>query len=395
MALISRRRFLGAAGVSAAATLALSGYATAYEAGYALDLTQYTPHPPQWPADLPLKIAVIADIHACYPWMSEARIGEIVDLANAEKPDLIVLLGDFVCTHRYVSGYVPPGAWADELARLEAPLGVYAILGNHDWWFAAIPTDPPDNSRSIRRALAQARVPVLENQSSRLASAAARSGWSASAISSPSGGVRPSRRRRRSAGGATRTRRRRAGDPPRPRAFRLSSHARPRRADALRPHARRPGQFSDYRAAAGAHPRLQHGLYLRPIFARRSAIDRLGGLRHVLRADPFLEAAGSRGRQSRGRAADGLSRLLASHHHDVRADMDAVEEIDDVEVAHADAARRNAHDRSRTARWCRGCDRACRGCPDRDRARARRADCPRRRRAVRGRYRRGIPASAP
>jgi predicted MPP superfamily phosphohydrolase len=168
MALISRRRFLGAAGVTAAATLALGGYATAYESGLALDLTRYAPDPPDWPADLPLRIAVIADIHACDPWMGEARIADIVAMANAEKPDLVVLLGDFVCTHRYVTGYVAPGAWAAELARLEAPLGVYAILGNHDWWFAAIPTDPPDNSLSIRRALAQARIPVLENQSLRL-----------------------------------------------------------------------------------------------------------------------------------------------------------------------------------------------------------------------------------
>ncbi len=52
--------------------------------------------------------------------------------------------------------------------ELEAPLGVYAILGNHDWWFAAIPTEPADNSRSVRRALAEAGVPLLENQSVRL-----------------------------------------------------------------------------------------------------------------------------------------------------------------------------------------------------------------------------------
>jgi predicted MPP superfamily phosphohydrolase len=97
--------------------------------------------------------------------MSEERVGQIVDLANAQKPDLTVLLGDFVCTHQFVSGYVPPGAWAEELARLEAPLGVYSILGNHDWWSAAIPTDPPDNSLSVRRALDAAGIPVLENQS--------------------------------------------------------------------------------------------------------------------------------------------------------------------------------------------------------------------------------------
>jgi uncharacterized protein len=167
--LLTRRRLLTGLG-ALAATSGFAGYATAFEAGSALALTSYSLTPPGWPADLPLRIAVIADIHACYPWMSEQRIGDIVDLANAQAPDLVVLLGDFVCTHRFVTGYVPPGAWAEQLARLTAPLGVYSILGNHDWWSAAVPTDPPDGSRSIRRALAAARIPVLENQSVRLAS---------------------------------------------------------------------------------------------------------------------------------------------------------------------------------------------------------------------------------
>jgi len=168
MALITRRGFVAGAGLAIAATASFGGYATAYEAGNALTLTSYAPRLRGWPDDLELSVAVIADIHACYPWMSDERVGEIVDLANAQKPDLIVLLGDYVCTHRFVSGYVPPGAWAEQLARLEAPLGVYAILGNHDWWAAAIPTDPPDSSRSVRKALAAAGVPVLENESVRL-----------------------------------------------------------------------------------------------------------------------------------------------------------------------------------------------------------------------------------
>jgi uncharacterized protein len=165
---VTRRRLLVGAGVGVAATLSFSGYAIAYETGSALTLTEYAPRLNGWPDDLELRIAVIADIHACYPWMSEQRIGKIVDLANAQRPDLTVLLGDFVGTHPFVSGYVPPGAWAEQLARLEAPLGVYSVLGNHDWWFAALPTEPPDNSLSVRRALAAAGVPVLENQSLRL-----------------------------------------------------------------------------------------------------------------------------------------------------------------------------------------------------------------------------------
>src|SRR5271156_4510452 len=164
---LTRRRFLAGAGLGAA-TLSLSGYATAYETGSAPPLANYAPRLANWPDDLELKIAVIADIHACYPWMSDERVGDIVDLANAQKPDLTVLLGDYVCTHPFVSGYVPPGAWAEQLARLEAPLGVYAILGNHDWWSAAIPSDPPDGSRSVRQALAASGVPLLENQSVRL-----------------------------------------------------------------------------------------------------------------------------------------------------------------------------------------------------------------------------------
>jgi predicted MPP superfamily phosphohydrolase len=168
MAHLTRRRFLAGAGAATAAA-AFSGYATAYEAANALALTAYAPRLAAWPESLELTIAVIADIHACYPWMSEERVGEIVDLANAQRPDLTVLLGDFVCTHAFVTGYVPPGAWAEQLARLEAPLGVYSILGNHDWWSAAIPTDPPDNSLSVRRALEAVDIPVLENQSLRLA----------------------------------------------------------------------------------------------------------------------------------------------------------------------------------------------------------------------------------
>ena len=169
MSIIDRRRFLTGAGVLAAGSVGLSGYASAYEAGYRLDLTSYKVSPPNWPANLKLKIAVIADIHACEPWMSAERIAGIVDLANAQKPDIAVLLGDFVCTHRFVTGYVAPGAWAEQLARLEAPLGVHAILGNHDWWSAAIPTNPPDNAQSVRKALAGAKIPLLENRAVQLA----------------------------------------------------------------------------------------------------------------------------------------------------------------------------------------------------------------------------------
>ena len=49
---------------------------------------------------------------------------------------------------------MPDAAWAEELARLKAPLGVYAILGNHDWWF---------DIDGVRNALAHVHIPVMQN----------------------------------------------------------------------------------------------------------------------------------------------------------------------------------------------------------------------------------------
>jgi uncharacterized protein len=163
MLMVNRRHFLTGAGALAAGVGGLGAYASAYEAGARLDLTSYDVSSPVWPADITLKIAIIADVHACEPWMPVERIASIVDLANSQKPDLTVLLGDFAGRQHFVTRYVAPGAWAEQLARLEAPLGTYAILGNHDWWSAALPTDPPDDARSIRKTLADAGIPLLEN----------------------------------------------------------------------------------------------------------------------------------------------------------------------------------------------------------------------------------------
>jgi predicted MPP superfamily phosphohydrolase len=91
--------------------------------------------------------------------MGLARVRQVIDLANAQNADLIVLLGDFVATHRFVTEVVPHAAWSAELARLRAPLGVYTILGNHDWWHG-LP--------GVRGALAAAGIPVLENDAVKL-----------------------------------------------------------------------------------------------------------------------------------------------------------------------------------------------------------------------------------
>jgi uncharacterized protein len=128
-------------------------YAAA-EAAHDLIVTRYRPVPAAWPDGRRLSITVVADLHAGGPNMGIARVAQVVDGANALGSDLIVVLGDFFATHRFVTERVPPAAWAAELARLKAPLGVYAILGNHDWWYGV---------EGVRAALAKVRIPLMEN----------------------------------------------------------------------------------------------------------------------------------------------------------------------------------------------------------------------------------------
>lgn len=133
-----------------------------------LRVARYDISPKQWPADFPLRIAAIADLHACDPWMSLDRIQAIVDRTNRLNADVVVMLGDYVAGHRHVSRFIPAAEWAAVLGGLKAPLGVHAILGNHDWWEDdAIQRDGEGHTRS-RRALEAAGIPVYENDAKRL-----------------------------------------------------------------------------------------------------------------------------------------------------------------------------------------------------------------------------------
>lgn len=160
--MVNRRNFLrtviglGGAGVSGGA------YAVGIEAGLRLSVVRRTVRHPTWPADAaPLTIALLTDIHAVRPWMTPERIAGIVARTNALAADLVLLGGDYVAAMapRWHSGIVPVAEWAAPLAALAAPLGVHAVLGNHDWW-----TDAP----AVRAGLEDVGIPVLENDVRRL-----------------------------------------------------------------------------------------------------------------------------------------------------------------------------------------------------------------------------------
>jgi predicted MPP superfamily phosphohydrolase len=150
---ITRRRVItGAAGlVGLSATTAV--YAGAIEPE-GLVVTRYAPALPGWPAGRKLSITVIADLHAGGPNMQIEHVRRIVDRASALKSDIVLLLGDFIASYRFAYTKVSDPVWAAELARLAAPLGIWAVLGNHDWWH---------DLKGVRAALAGVQIPVLEN----------------------------------------------------------------------------------------------------------------------------------------------------------------------------------------------------------------------------------------
>jgi len=165
---MNRRHFLRVFGIGALASAVLGTYAVAIEPLYRLRITRHALTPPRWPPGLRLRVAVLADIHACEPWMPRDRIARIVAATNALTPDITLLLGDYVSGMRLATRHPEPAEWAGALAGLQAPLGVHAVLGNHDWWEDARVQARGHGPTAAGQALQAAGIPVLENRAVRL-----------------------------------------------------------------------------------------------------------------------------------------------------------------------------------------------------------------------------------
>jgi uncharacterized protein len=108
---------------------------------------------PKWPQGrAPLRIVALGDLHVGSPFIDLARLEEIVARANALRPDVIVLLGDYIADG-LGSVRVDFAQTARRLGALRAPQGVFAVLGNHDWW---------DDGERITNLLQGAGITVLE-----------------------------------------------------------------------------------------------------------------------------------------------------------------------------------------------------------------------------------------
>ena len=163
--MISRRRFLqwlGAFGTFGAV------YGFGIEPLLRLRVARYDLRVERWPPGFNLTIAAVADLHACHPWMTPERIDAVVDLTNSLRPDVIVPLGDYVTGHRFVTGAVDARDWSRALSGLKAPLGVHAVLGNHDWWDDRAVQRARRGPPYAKGALEAVGIPVYENHAVRL-----------------------------------------------------------------------------------------------------------------------------------------------------------------------------------------------------------------------------------
>lgn len=101
-----------------------------------------------------LRVAQISDIHMG-GWMDRERFQQVADILIAQKPDLLLITGDFLIGHYYSNSSTQS---LDDLAAVLSPLAKsipsFAILGNHDYW---------TNAEAVRQMLSVSAIPDLTN----------------------------------------------------------------------------------------------------------------------------------------------------------------------------------------------------------------------------------------
>ncbi len=152
---LSRRTFLraliGVSSVAAAAGLAAEAFGEPNQ----IRVRRLSVPLPALPAALDgLTIGQLSDLHRG-PYVSEEHIRRAAEIVMSLQPDVIVLTGDFVSVSaRYAASCM------DALAPLRARHGLFAVLGNHDYWTGEVGI--------VQQAVERRGVDVLVNRSARL-----------------------------------------------------------------------------------------------------------------------------------------------------------------------------------------------------------------------------------
>jgi uncharacterized protein len=129
----------------------------------ALVVRRVTVESAQWRGP-PLRIGVVSDTHAGAAHVTPQRVRRVAARLSRQRPDVAVFLGDYAGGHEPAAVRAAPErsrvlSGAAALGEVKAPLGRYAVLGNHDWWY-----DGP----AVEAALTRAGVRVLENDAVRV-----------------------------------------------------------------------------------------------------------------------------------------------------------------------------------------------------------------------------------
>ncbi len=145
---ITRRTFLKRTAIAISSLMALTGgYSFAIETKL-LEVKKQKIILPNLPKSFKgLRIAIFGDLHLGYHLQAEDLV-PVVDKVMKQKPDLILFTGDLVDDEQTIISQALP-----YLSKLQAPLGKFAVLGNHDY-----------TGDQVASGLLQADFTVLQNQ---------------------------------------------------------------------------------------------------------------------------------------------------------------------------------------------------------------------------------------
>jgi predicted MPP superfamily phosphohydrolase len=148
---MTRRDFLKFSSLAAAGGLITATTAALFnDESNTLSIEHITiPIPNLQPALEGFKIVQMSDIHL-YPFTKLELVQRAVQVSNSLKPDITVLTGDYVWRNLSAINDLTPA-----LAELDAKYGVFATMGNHDYWL---------NVEVIKESFKSVGLPVLENQ---------------------------------------------------------------------------------------------------------------------------------------------------------------------------------------------------------------------------------------
>ena len=164
---MNRRRFIKGLLAVTLAGLVTAAYGFVIEPAVRLRVRKWRIQRDDWTAP-PLRIAVLSDLHVGEPYVGLSRVKQVVRRTNALAPDVILLLGDFFASHKAVSDAVKMQDLAPVLAGLEAKNGVFAVLGNHDWWDDRTAQRRGSGPNRYAEILEQNGISVLSNTAIKL-----------------------------------------------------------------------------------------------------------------------------------------------------------------------------------------------------------------------------------